>query len=168
VQYKKMEMIVEAFSGMPDKRLCVIGDGPEFNKISAKTGKNVTMMGYQVAEVVRNKMQSARALIFAAKEDFGIVPVEAQACGTPVIAYGVGGALESIRNLDQTRPTGLFFYQQSVEALQAAVIQFEKLSHLVSPIDCRENAMRFSSARFREEYHNTVEEFWEQFLKEKN
>ena len=167
VQYKKMEAIVHAFSGMPDKKLCVIGDGPEYERIQSSAGNNIEMMGYQPAEVIRKKMQACKALVFAAKEDFGIVPVEAQACGRPVIAYGEGGVLESVRNFDQPDPTGLFFYEQSVEAIQQAVRRFEDVSHLFLPQTCRENSLRFSTDRFRMEYAHTVESAWENFIKQK-
>ena len=114
VPYKKMDVIVQAFSGMPDKKLVVIGDGPGFAKIKAHAGPNVTLLGYQSFEVLRDHMQRARAFIFAAEEDFGIVPVEAQACGTPVIAYGKGGALETVRGLHRSdQPTGVFFDQHN-------------------------------------------------------
>lgn len=99
VPYKRMDLIVEAFATMPDKRLVVIGEGPEFEKVKAKAGPNVELLGYQGSEVLRDYMQRARAFVFAAEEDFGIMPVEAQACGTPVIAFGKGGVLETIRGV---------------------------------------------------------------------
>lgn len=85
-------MIVQAFSQMPDKRLVVIGDGPEMWKCRESAGRNVEIMGWQPFDVLKKHMQQAKAFVFAAEEDFGIIPVEAQACGTPVIAYGKGGA----------------------------------------------------------------------------
>jgi len=90
VPYKRVDLIVKAFSEMPDKELVVIGDGPEYEAIKRLAGPNVTMLGYQPDDAVTYYMQRARAFLFAAEEDFGIVPVEAQACGTPVIAYGRG------------------------------------------------------------------------------
>ncbi|MGV3240914.1 glycosyltransferase, partial [Streptococcus hyovaginalis] len=86
VPYKKIDTIVESFSLLPDKKLVVIGDGPDFKKIKAKAGPNVMLMGYQPFEVLKDFMQRAKGFIFAAEEDFGIAPLEAQACGTPVIA----------------------------------------------------------------------------------
>ena len=91
VPYKRMDLIVEAFAQMPDKRLVVLGDGPEMPKLKALAGPNVTLLGYQDDLVLRDHLQRARAFVFAAEEDFGILPVEALACGTPVIAYGRGG-----------------------------------------------------------------------------
>jgi glycosyltransferase involved in cell wall biosynthesis len=109
VPYKRVDLIVEAFSRMPEKKLVVIGAGPEFSRIKASAGHNVDFLGYQPGEVLRDHMQRARAFVFAAEEDFGIAPLEAQACGTPVIAYGKGGALETIRGEESVEPTGVFF-----------------------------------------------------------
>ncbi len=108
-------------------------------------------------------MQRARAFIFAAEEDFGIIPVEAQACGTPVIAYGKGGAVETVRRLDQPRPTGGFFHEQTVPPLTEAVALFEREGHRIKPADCRANAMRFAPERFRKEFSTFVEQSWAAF-----
>ncbi len=97
VPYKKIPLIIEAFNSMPDKKLIVIGDGPDAERCKRLAGNNVVFMGYQSTEVLKDHMQRAKAFVFAAEEDFGIIPVEAQACGTPVIAFGKGGALETIR-----------------------------------------------------------------------
>lgn len=96
VPYKKIDLIVEAFSHMPDKKLVVIGDGPDMNKIKAKASANIEILGYQSNEVMLDCMQKAKCFVFAAEEDFGITPVEAQACGTPVIAFGKGGDRKSV------------------------------------------------------------------------
>ncbi len=146
VPYKKVKLIVEAFNEMPDKKLVVIGDGPDFTKIKAIAGKNITLMGYQPFEVLKEKMQHAKAFVFAAEEDFGITPVEAQACGTPVIAYGKGGALETIKENE----TGIFFCEQSVDSIVSAVRFFENTSSIDAK-KCRENAEKFSINRFRNE-----------------
>lgn len=157
VPYKKIDLIVDAFSKMPDKKLVVIGDGPDFKKVRAKAGANVVLMGYQPFEVMKDYMQRARAFIFAAEEDFGIVPVEAQACGTPVIAYGKGGVLETIRGLEHPTPTGVFFHEQTVPSLVEAVELFERAGNKISPQDCRENALRFSPERFRRELREYID-----------
>ena len=157
VPYKKMPMIVAAFTAMPDKKLVVIGEGPEFEKAKALAGPNVTLLGYQSFEVLRMHMQNARAFVFAAEEDFGISPVEAQACGTPVIAFGRGGTLETVRGLDDSAPTGVFYYQQTVEALVAAVNLFEAEQHRISPHACRENAEQFSEKNFERSMRLFVE-----------
>lgn len=148
VPYKKMDLIVEAFSKMPDKKLIVIGDGPDFNKIKSKATKNITLMGYQPFEVLKDHMQRAKAFVFAAEEDFGITPVEAQACGTPVIAYGKGGAVETVVGIDKVNTTGVFFEEQTVESICKAVKNFEEVKDKIKLQSCRKNAERFSNKRF--------------------
>jgi glycosyltransferase involved in cell wall biosynthesis len=157
VPYKKIDLIVRAFAHMPKRRLIVIGDGPDFEKIKGLAPANVTMLGYQSFDVLLEHLQQAKAFIFAAEEDFGIAPLEAQACGTPVIAYGKGGALETIQGVfNAPAPTGLFFTEQTKEAIQEAVEQFEGLTKPISPSDCRQNAMRFSQKRFCEQFMDCV------------
>lgn len=167
VPYKRMDLIVEAFSHMPDKKLVVIGDGPEMNKIKAKASKNIELLGYQSNAALQEHMQNAKAFVFAAEEDFGITPVEAQACGTPVIAYGKGGALETIRPLGSDKPTGVFFYKQDVESILAAVSLFEMRSEDILPENCRYNALRFSVDRFNNEINLYVQNKWDLFEREK-
>lgn len=163
VPYKRMDLIVEAFAAMPDKRLVVIGDGPERDKLKAKAAPNVELLGYQPFDVLKDMMQRARAFVFAAEEDFGITPVEAQACGTPVIALGRGGAMETVRPLGQDKPTGLFFADQTVPALIEAVQRFEANQDAFSPLDCRDCAEQFSEPRFRQEFGAYVERRWAEF-----
>lgn len=165
VPYKRIDMIVEAFTAMPERKLFVIGDGPDFEKIKAKAGENITLLGYQSFEVLKDHLQRARAFIFAAEEDFGIAPLEAQACGTPVIAFKKGGAVETIRGLGSPKPTGVFFEEQTVSGLQNAVHIFEENVDAISAIDCRENALRFSPERFRSEFKDLVESEWITFKK---
>lgn len=158
VPYKKVELIVRAFERLPNARLIVIGDGPDFEKIQKIAPSNVVMMGYQSQAVLLSYLQKARAFIFAAEEDFGIAPLEAQACGTPVIAFGKGGALETIRGAaDQHPRTGMFFNEQTVTSLCDAIDRFERLAPAISPQDCRNQALLFSPERFREELINYVE-----------
>lgn len=157
VPYKRMDILVEAFSKMPDKRLVVIGSGSEFAKCKALAGANVQLLGFQPTDVVRDYMQRAKAFLFAAEEDFGIAPLEAQACGTPVIAYGRGGALETVRGIDKSAPTGVFFAQQTAEAVCEAVRQFEARQELFSPQSCRHNAEQFAMERFCNEIKAFVE-----------
>lgn len=148
VPYKRIPLIVEAFSKMPDKKLIVIGDGPDFQKCKSLCTDNIKLLGYQEFRILIEYMQKAKAFIFAAEEDFGIAPVEAQACGTPVIAYGKGGALETIvGNGELSSRTGLFFYEQSVEAICSSVMDFE-LNGKFSPDICRKNAENFSEDNF--------------------
>ena len=163
VPYKKMDLIVQAFSGMPDRKLVVIGDGPDFAKIKAHAGPNVALLGYQPFEVLRDHMQRAKAFVFAAEEDFGIVSVEAQACGTPVVAYGKGGALETVRGLHDPQPTGVFFDRQTPEAVAQAVERFEKNAAKFDPAALRRHAEAFGEGRFRREFGAYVAERWQAF-----
>ncbi|MEJ2632449.1 MAG: glycosyltransferase family 4 protein [Acidihalobacter sp.] len=163
VPYKRVSLIVEAFARMPDKRLKVIGDGPEREKIEriAFGHSNIELLGYQSADALVSHMGRARAFVFAAEEDFGIVPVEAQACGTPVIAFGRGGALESVHDLAEPEPTGLFFGEQSVSAIVQAVERFEREGRAaIQAEDCRRNAERFAPERFRKTLGELVEREW--------
>ena len=152
VPYKKIDLIVNAFTKMPSRKLIVIGEGPDFNKINVRAGSNITFLGYQPGGILKDYMQRARAFVFAAEEDFGIVPVEAQACGTPVIAYGKGGSLETILNNE----TGVFFYEQKVDSIVEAVNRFEKMGRFNHKY-IRENSLRFSVERFRSQFKEYVE-----------
>jgi len=157
VPYKKVKLIVEAFGRMLDKRLVVIGDGPQYEGIRAVATKNVEMLGFQNFEVVRQHMQRARCFVFAAEEDFGICVAEAQACGTPVIAFGKGGVLEIVKANSTEAPTGMFFQEQTPDAIMNAVRSFESQVRRFTPAACRANAVRFSNERFRNEFSEFCE-----------
>lgn len=160
VAYKKIDIIIEAFNRMPDKRLVVVGGGPNLEAYRKMAGKNVEVMGYQPFDVLKERMQHAKAFVFAADEDFGMIPIEAQSCGTPVIAYGHGGSLETV-NKDKT---GLFFYEQTVEAIMDAVNRFEAMGKQpFSPLDCRKWAEGFSEDRFKKEIKEFVETKYAEF-----
>ncbi|MBR8554418.1 glycosyltransferase family 4 protein [Klebsiella pneumoniae] len=163
VPYKRIDLIVEAFSAMPDKKLVVIGDGSDMEKVKSKAAKNIEILGYQPDSVVEDCMRKAKAFVFAAEEDFGITPVEAQACGTPVIAFGKGGALETVRPYGVENPSGVFFEQQTVESIIKAVEEFSSKYDTFRPIDCRDNALRFSTIKFQENMRNYVQEKWDEF-----
>lgn len=162
VPYKKIDLIVEAFS-KTDKKLVVIGTGPEMKKIKSKAGKNIELLGYQSDEVMIDMMQRAKAFVFAAEEDFGITPVEAQACGTPVICLGRGGTKETVIDM----VTGVHFMQQSVDSLLEALEKFEKNCDRFDSIKIRENALRFSRKRFEVEIKEFVETMYRKFLEHK-
>ncbi len=154
VPYKRLPLIAEAFSRLlPDRELVIIGDGPQMGRVRAAAGTNVRLLGAQPREVLRDHLRRARAFVFAADEDFGILPVEAQACGTPVIAFGVGGARETVRDGE----TGVFFGEQTAEAIAGAVRRFESVPGGFPVAACRANAERFSAARFRAEFRAWVE-----------
>ena len=151
VPYKMIPVIAQAFAQMPDRKLVIIGDGPDMARVKAASGPNVQVLGHQPFEVLKQHMQNAKAFIFAAEEDFGITPVEAQACGTPVIAFGRGGSLETVVPAgERPHATGVFFHEQTPEAIAAAVHRFDALADGIKPEDCRDNALRFS-----------VESFWQ-------
>jgi glycosyltransferase involved in cell wall biosynthesis len=154
--YKRVDLVVEAFSRLPELKLVVIGDGPEYKSIARLAGRNVELLGYQSTESLIRHLQEATALVFAAEEDFGILPVEAQACGTPVIAFGRGGALETVNGDDCPSPTGILFQEQSVDALVQAIRQFHRNRCRFTAQACRQNAERFSQTVFRERFMDFV------------
>lgn len=162
VPYKKIALIAEAFTQMPDKRLVIIGDGPEFEAIRAKSGPNVILKGFLPHEELVNYMQRAKAFVFTAIEDFGIVPVEAQACGTPVIGLSRGGVCESVIDGE----TGVLFAEQNSSAIIDAVRRFEMKTDW-SPRRIRNHAMRFSAERFRQDFSEFIGSSWdEQFTRD--
>jgi len=156
VPYKRVPLIVEAFAGMLERRLVVIGDGPDMRRVREAAGPNVEVLGWQPDDVLRDHMRRARAFVFAAEEDFGILPVEAQACGTPVIAYGAGGALETV--VDGV--TGVHFDRQTVTGVADAVRRFERIETTLSAAGIRRNAERFAAATFRERFRGFVSAEW--------
>jgi glycosyltransferase involved in cell wall biosynthesis len=168
VPYKKVPAIVEAFAALPRRRLVVVGDGGDMRRIKALAGPNVEILGYQSTATLRDLMQRATAFVFAAEEDFGIAPVEAQACGTPVIAYGRGGALETVRGTAEARPTGVFFHAQTPAAIAAAVRELERDRERFTPYACRDNAQRFAANVFRERYARFVESCWAAFRSQRS
>lgn len=162
VAYKKIDTIIEAFNKMPDKKLVVIGGGPNLEAYRKLAKNNVTVMGYQPFDVLKEKMQHAKAFVFAADEDFGMIPIEAQSCGTPVIAYGHGGSLETVNG----GKTGLFFNEQTPEAIVEAINKFEDMGlQPFAPADCRQWAEGFSEERFKREIKEFVEEKYKEFKK---
>ncbi len=163
VPYKRIDLIAQAFRGLPDKKLIIIGDGPELPRIKPFLGENVIWLGYQPGDVLRDHLRRCKAFIFAAREDFGILPLEAQACGAPVIAFGEGGVRDTVCGPGSVNPTGIFFHHQTIADLQAAVLEFEAMAPAIQPEHCRANAERFSNQRFREEFANFVNAAWQEF-----
>ena len=117
------------------------------------------MLGHQPAERLKHYLEHARAFVFAAEEDFGIAPVEAQACGTPVLAYGAGGARETVVEGE----TGLFFYDQTPQGVQEAVDAFASGRYTFDPLRVRQNAERFAKERFRSAFAALLERAWDRF-----
>jgi glycosyltransferase involved in cell wall biosynthesis len=153
VPYKCVGTIMDAFAAMPERKLLVIGDGPDFRRLKARAPSNVTMLGHQSSEALRDHLQRAKAFVFAALEDFGIAPVEAQACGTPVLAYGKGGVTESV--IDGR--TGLWFDEQSVPAIVDVVERFERSTIAANTHGIRANALRFGIERFKDQLRNSID-----------
>ena len=154
VPYKKVDIIVKAFTKLRDKKLIVIGDGPELKKIKslAKGYKNIEILGYQPTDVVKNLMGKSKAFIFAADEDFGISPVEAQACGTPVIAYKKGGVTETVIE----NKTGKFFKKQEVDSLIETIKSFEKNIDNFDPFTIRKHSEKYDTKIFKINFENFV------------
>jgi glycosyltransferase involved in cell wall biosynthesis len=152
VPYKRIELVAAAFRRMKQHALTIIGDGPNMKAVREAAGDaaNITFLGRVAQPVLIEAMQNARACLHAAEEDFGIAIVEAQACGTPMIAFGRGGAADIVRPPPDPAPTGLLFHEQSPEAIIAAVEAFLAIEPSITPEACRANAERFSEAAFRD------------------
>lgn len=162
VPYKNVRVLIDAFRHLPHETLLVAGDGPEFSRLKASAGPNVRLLGYLDDTELADLMGRAQAFLFAAEEDFGIVPVEAQALGTPVIALGRGGVRETVITEGPGR-TGMFFDSADPATVAAAVERFIDRREEFSPLDCYANALRFSEARFHDEFRAFVEDAFDQF-----
>jgi glycosyltransferase involved in cell wall biosynthesis len=158
VSYKKVNLIVEAFNRL-GKPLVVIGTGPEFEQIKGLAQPNVQILGKQSDEMVEKYMSRAKAFVYAACEDFGIALVEAQSCGTPVIAYGQGGAKETVLDIRDFPEigTGLLFSEQSARSIVEAIALFERLQAQISPQACHQQGIKFATSQFTTKFLNFVE-----------
>ena len=162
VPYKRVDILIEAFRKMPERTLKIIGDGPERNRLARDLPDNVRLLGRLPQKEVDIALREARALLFAAEEDFGLVPVEAQAAGTPVIAYGKGGACESVI----PSITGVLFYEQTAEAVVEAVLASESMTF--DPNTLRNNAMGFEPRVFRAALRQWIDGAWRKFSQRRN
>lgn len=158
VAYKRFDLIVDAFNHMPDKTLLIVGQGEELKKLQAQAGQSIQLITDADDQQLRQYLRQARAFVFASQEDFGILPLEAQACGTPVIAYGKGGALETVCAYPNPKPSGLFFHEQSSPAIQDAIQTFETHEALFKPEFCIQQATQFCPANFREKIKTLCEQ----------
>ncbi|KAF2511331.1 glycosyltransferase [Flavobacterium foetidum] len=159
VTYKKIQLIIEAFNELPNKKLIVAGEGPEFEKLQKTAKSNIEFVGFVENEKLKNLMQKAKAFVFAAEEDFGIIPVEAQACGTPVIALAKGGTLETVLENE----TGVFFKEQTAKKIEEAIVDFE--TKKFDPKVIRKHAVLFSKQRFEKEIKEFVDSKFKNHLK---
>jgi len=151
VPYKRIELAIEACRRL-GRKLLIAGSGPERPRLERCAGPETTFLGWQDNASIRALLRTCRALLFTPLEDFGIVPLEAQACGAPVIALGAGGATETIIASDERRTgTGLFFAEQTAESLADAIEWFEGHADRISPDLARRQAERFAVARFEQE-----------------
>ncbi|MEL6500202.1 MAG: glycosyltransferase [Cyanobacteria bacterium J06623_1] len=164
VSYKQICLIVKAFNQLK-KPLVIIGSGSQLSEIRQLAEPHVQVLGWQPQDVVQQYITRAKAFVYAACEDFGIALVEAQACGTPVIAYGKGGALETVRDIRQCpeNGTGLLFETQQPEALAAAVKSFEQLQSQILPENCRRQANKFSPTVFRQSYLQYIDDCYQEW-----
>ena len=158
VPYKRVPLIAEAFSRL-QRRLVVIGDGPDRGKVERAGGVWVELLGHQPDAVVRDYLQRCKAFVFAADEDFGIAPIEAQAAGAPVIAYGRGGVTETVI----ANRTGLFFREPRAECLVEAVERFEAVADRFHPEQIRLTTHRFSRQRFQRQLAALIDREWARF-----
>lgn len=158
VPYKRIDLAVLACQRLR-RPLVVIGDGEEIRRLRGLAGPMTTFLGRQPNAVIRDHLRRCQALLFPGEEDFGIVPVEANACGTPVIAFGQGGATETIVPLESAaEPTGLWFAEQSIDSLVEAIRLFERRRGDIHPIACRRQALRFSTPIFEQRMRQVVDQ----------
>ena len=157
VPYKRMDMLVEAFNATPQRQLILIGDGPQLDQLRSNAGPNISLLGFQPDHVVDSYLQRCKAFIMPAIEDFGIAALEAQASGKPVIALAQGAATETLRGLDHSNPSALFFAEQNAASLIKALDQFEQNEGVIAAQSCRDNAQRFSAPRFRQDFSQIVQ-----------
>jgi len=159
--YKKIDLAIEAFNRL-GYLLKIIGSGPEEKRLRSMAGSHVEFLGWLPDEVIADCYSKCRALIFPGEEDFGIVPLEAMACGKPVIAYGRGGTLETIISYDQRgsvkgdTPTGLFFYEQNIDSLINAVEQFGRIEREFDPVAIRNHTLKWDTEIFKEKIKKNI------------
>jgi glycosyltransferase involved in cell wall biosynthesis len=155
--YKRVDLAVEACNRLR-RRLVVIGSGQDGDRLKAMAGPTVEFMGWQKDEVLRDHLRRCRALLFPGEEDFGIVPVEANACGTPVVAFARGGATETVVPLDQPGPTGAWFAEQTVESLVAALERLEREADRLDPAAARRQALKFEQRKYESDLFAYLEQ----------
>jgi glycosyltransferase involved in cell wall biosynthesis len=161
VPYKRIDLIASAFKKMPDKKLVIIGDGADRKKVEAIKGDNIIYLGHQPLHLLRGYMEKAKAFVFAAEEDFGIMIIESMAAGTPVIAFGKGGAVETVIDGE----TGIFFNEQNEESIIKAVERFEAIKDNFIPSKLNSHSLKFERKIFEEKIESYIDENRKLFFK---
>jgi rhamnosyltransferase len=161
VPYKRIDIAVKAFTATGQK-LVIVGNGPELPRLKSMASANIFFVDNADDNEVVEYLKKCRAVIFPGEEDFGIVPLEAQACGKQVIAFGKGGALETIIGLDHAQATkanatGIFFYEQTPEALRKSILLFEEIKDRFDPGKCRDNVLRFDRPIYQQSMQNYIQ-----------
>ena len=156
VENKRIDILIEACNRL-QRKLSIVGAGRDAQRLKAMAGPTVQFLGRVPDEELAKVYSSAKALLFAAEEDFGIVPLEAQSYGRPVIAFGRGGALETVRGDLNDRPTGLFFEHQNADSLAEAILKFESIEHVFNSDDIRAHAQLFDTAIFKQRMRNLID-----------
>ena len=160
VPYKRVDLAIEVFNRLQEK-LVIVGDGPELGRLKSKAGQNIEFAGFRPDNDLVDYYRQCKALIFPGEEDFGIVPVEAMACGKPVIAFSKGGALETVIDTNEIR-TGILFDEQSPESLLAAIERFKRMEF--NPDQLRNFSLKFDKEEFKNNFRTYVENRWREFL----
>lgn len=160
VLYKRVDLIIKAFNQLPEFELIIAGSGPQKKMLQNSSSKNITFLDYQTDEKIKQYIQEARATVFAANEDFGITPVESQACGTPVIALNRGGYMETVVQ----NKTGLLYPNQTTQSLIQGIRKFVEIEKTFDSEIIRENSIRFGVPRFREEITKFVNDKMDQTI----
>lgn len=161
VPYKRVDLIVNAFAAMADKKLIVVGDGPDYDKLKSIATQNVSFTGYLSTAGLNQYLKTAKAFIFAADEDFGIAPIESLACGTPVIAFNKGGTAETIKN----GTYGILYNEQTADSIRNAVEEFDTNNMKFNPQKLRDYAGKYSRQTFEEKMSAYISDKMEMFLK---
>jgi glycosyltransferase involved in cell wall biosynthesis len=156
VGYKRAELIVEAFNGMPERQLIVIGDGPQRRRLQRLAGPNVQLLGRVDDDQMTHRIAGARALVYAADEDFGLLPVEAMAAGVPVVGLNLGGVAETVEH----GVSGVLYDEPTPEAIRGAVRELAQTRTGYHADAIRRSAERFEPARFAQQVQEAVHDAW--------
>jgi len=152
--YKRLDLAIEAFNRMK-LPLLIVGSGQDYSRLKKMAGPTVEFLGGLSRSSIADLYSKCKAFVFPGQEDFGITPLEAMASGAPVIAFGAGGVTETV-----TEKTGIFFAEQTVESLMAAVMKLERGEVSFSPENCRAQAQKFTRKKFQEQFTSAIQSAW--------